>query len=452
MMKKTKVIEKGFQQSLDKWFVRTDGEGNLVESTFTIFYLDWSTLTANWISIMPENEKITYRCVVKWGNHNIHVVGYIPLNTSTVFNSTDSSQSSNQIDNKKYIDGESYYTNVSFLKSHLQKAVRRSQTSTAIKTAHHFYRLDTSEFLRRVTIIMLEDVHLMSSFNILLWLMVAHSKGYSLTKSQTYWLYGLVYNLATAKYWDKVSNISDTISVVPNVPEKEKEKEKEKETKETKEKGIKEIKEKEKEKEETKETKEKEIKEKEKETKEIREDDWKRHLPKLNTLQKSLVYSLQFRKAFGGLTGDKKLIQNLTNIWIKRFLNTKQTSIEGNKKEKNTETIETKPYSDQFWCDILNTSVRFLSPPEEPLTLDQWILPAIDFHCAPNIISILSDKYAEFSQEDMKMTIWHCSSKYNNKLRTNDAETTDYKKYAKIWEVIRPQFYSLANYFLLHNY
>jgi len=214
-------------------------------------------------------------------------------------------------------------------------------------------------------------------------LMAASSKGYGLDKSQTYWIFGLVYNLCDAKHWDQI-NKTDELVVLED--------------------GF-----------------------------------WKRHLPKLTTMQKSLVYNLQFRKAYGGLPGDKRLINSLTNIWINRFL---KYDVSGSN-ALLTGNGEDKP-------------IRFLSPPEEALTLEQWILPAIDFHCAPNITSILSDKYDEFTQEDIKATIWHCSSKYNDRtvlIRTEQGEEQAIdKKYKKVWEKIRPQFYSLANYFLIHNY
>lgn len=439
MKQKSDKQVKGFQQSLDKWFVRTDKEGNLLETHFTIFYLDWETQTATWLSNMPEADKINYRTVVKWGNHNIHVIGNIPLCTQSQSAQTQTeTQAQTQTGlndtntNKTHTDYETYYTNVSFLKSHLQKTIRRSQVCLAIKTAFHFYRLDPGECLRRLTIIMLEDVHLMLSFNVLLWLMVAHSKGYHLIKSQVYWLYGLVYNLAISKYWDRIEMSAsmasnDDISISTKILIVSSDSMNSTDTTNHNTDTVKTVK-----------------------PQEIKEDDWKMHLPKLSTSQKSLIYSLQFRKAFGGLTGDKKLIQNFTNIWIQRFINTRRTSTA--LEQDTSPQTEYSMWSDAFWCHELEKPVCFLSPPEEPLTLDQWILPAIDFHCAPNILSILSDKYSEFTHEELKETIWHCSSKYNNKLHATSDASKNFVKYGKIWEVIRPQFYGLSNYFLTHNY
>lgn len=353
----------GFQTSLDKWFVKTDGSGNVIESLYKIFYLEWTPnfQNAQWISTMPPDDKITYRSTVKCNSISdglIHIVGYIP----EIIVAPPPS--------------EGYYTNVSYIKSHLQKSIRRGQTGLALKTANHFLNLDMTELLRRLGIIMLEDVHLMDSFTILTWLMVANSKGYNLDKSQIYWLFGLVYNLCQAPDWD-----SDY----------------------------------------------------EKDT-ELKDGFWKSSLPKLTSTQKSLVYSLQLRKAYGGLAGDKVMINNLTNTWINRFIGVK----EGLSKKKDTPD----------WLALLSKyKVNFMTPPEEPLLLEEWILPAIDFHCAPNILSILSDKYEEFSLEDIKSAIWHCNSKYNSRIKV-----CDNKKYGKIWDKIRSQFYGLANYFLTHNY
>ena len=393
-------IKQTFQTSLDKWFVRTDTEGNVIESTYKIFYLEWTATTqsAAWISCMPLDDKISYRATVKCPSINeelIHIIGWIPdpIKLSSPLN-------------------ESYYTNIAYLKSHLQKAIRRRQTHLALKTANHFFRLDPTEFLRRLGIIMLEDVHLIESFNILTWLMVASSKGYQLDKSQIYWLFGLVYNLCKAENWDRP--IDDAVEGpiehqnISNIRINNK------------------------------------------------EDSWKQQLSKLNVMQKSLIYSLQFRKAYGGLPGDKKLISSLTRTWIQRFianksLITSETMTTGITITSSITTeTKTDPLESTKWITLLKgppNAIQFLSPPEEGLALNQWILSAIDFHCAPNIISILCDKYEEFTADDIKSAIWHCNSKYNDRTYAQPD-----KKYIKIWKKIRSQFYGLANYFLIHNY
>jgi hypothetical protein len=74
-----------------------------------------------------------------------------------------------------------YFTiNVPLLKSNLQKAVRRCHNSIAIQSAIQLIHLDKTQFLRRLPIIYIEDVCLMDSFPMVIWLMMA-DKHYAIT-------------------------------------------------------------------------------------------------------------------------------------------------------------------------------------------------------------------------------------------------------------------------------
>lgn len=70
--------------------------------------------------------------------------------------------------------------NVPLLKSNLQKAVRRCHNSIAIQSAIQLIHLDITQFLRRLPIIYIEDVCLMDSFPMVIWLMMA-DKQYTIT-------------------------------------------------------------------------------------------------------------------------------------------------------------------------------------------------------------------------------------------------------------------------------
>lgn len=71
--------------------------------------------------------------------------------------------------------------NTALLKSNLQKCMRRKKYTECMSTAYQLIKQDTTEFLRRLPIILLEDSMYHSSFSEIIWLMVAHSKGYKLT-------------------------------------------------------------------------------------------------------------------------------------------------------------------------------------------------------------------------------------------------------------------------------
>ena len=66
----------------------------------------------------------------------------------------------------------------------------------AVQTSKHLIDLDCNSFLRRLPIIMLEDVTLHSSFPIIIWLMIASSKKYQLKLEMIKWLLGVVYYLS----------------------------------------------------------------------------------------------------------------------------------------------------------------------------------------------------------------------------------------------------------------
>ena len=72
---------------------------------------------------------------------------------------------------------------VSILKSNVQKTFRRNCVKECLSSTQQLLRQDTTEALRRLPIIFLEDGMLhKDSFNLVVWLMVAHSKGYMLTQ------------------------------------------------------------------------------------------------------------------------------------------------------------------------------------------------------------------------------------------------------------------------------
>lgn len=62
---------------------------------------------------------------------------------------------------------------IPLLKSNLQKAIRRSYTTIAIQTALAIIQKDPIELLRRLPIIYIEDICLMDSYSIVVWLMMA---------------------------------------------------------------------------------------------------------------------------------------------------------------------------------------------------------------------------------------------------------------------------------------
>jgi hypothetical protein len=89
------------------------------------------------------------------------------------------------------------YTKNQYLLSHLQKSIRRMKPELSVKTAKHLLDLDINSFIRRLPIIMIEDVTIHGSFPIIIWLMIAISKNFKIKNVMVQWLFGIVYYLST---------------------------------------------------------------------------------------------------------------------------------------------------------------------------------------------------------------------------------------------------------------
>ena len=172
---------------------------------------------------------------------------------------------------------ETTYKNVPYLKSHLQKCIRKQNDTWALPTSYHFMRLDEIEFLRRLPIIMLEDVFLHESFSTIIWIMIAISS--TKFKMQKYiydWLFGIIYVLCKI---DKKDNITfDDDSVENN------------ESLITTETSL-----------------------------SITDiiDSYSKYDLKDNEI--SLLYSIHIRISYGGMKGDMNFLQKVANTWFKRF-------------------------------------------------------------------------------------------------------------------------------------
>ena len=103
------------------------------------------------------------------------------------------------------------YTKSVYLSSHLQKAIRRMDSEKSVKTALHFINLDYNSFIRRLPIIMLEDVTFHECFPVLVWLMIANTKGFTIKEEIVKWLLGVVYTLSQIKEYTQYIKYKDTL-------------------------------------------------------------------------------------------------------------------------------------------------------------------------------------------------------------------------------------------------
>ena len=128
------------------------------------FYLEWLEKRPSKIIITKEKPKnINFISEFKMNKEKFIICGNI----------------SNDFKNYEY-SKELRYRKNQYLSSHLQKCIRRMDILRSIQTAKHFIDLDIQSFLRRLPIIMLEDVCIHNSFPILIWLMISISKGFQM--------------------------------------------------------------------------------------------------------------------------------------------------------------------------------------------------------------------------------------------------------------------------------
>jgi len=254
--------------------------------------------------------------------------------------------------------------NISLLKSALQKAVRIQNVDLAVNIAFQLINLDFNECIRRLAIIVLEDVSLNYDYISIIWFMCASAtKNLILTKSNVKWLLGYVAAITKNNYkfsYDKKENI-DNVKFINN-------------------------------------------------------DIFKTY--------NDLLLSLLLRKSFGGMNGDIRMLNFYLDYYYNKFKN--------------------MMLYDKF--NELNLIVETLSTKMEIIDVLDLPLEAVDFHCDFGLLKNIKKNFDEFSEEDIKLSIWYCSSGINFRQK----EIYD-KKYDYIWKNIKYLKYELSKKYLIYS-
>ncbi len=101
--------------------------------------------------------------------------------------------------------GETLYRNIPYLKSHLQKCIRRGDAARAVPTAFHLFKLDPVQLLRRLPIISVEDTLIPHFYCTLVWFMVMMSQKatdadkYAMKERDINWILGAVAALCESR-------------------------------------------------------------------------------------------------------------------------------------------------------------------------------------------------------------------------------------------------------------
>lgn len=321
------------QKTLDTWLNINPSPLSEVNNKLDVFYLKKNMNDYNyaiWLNYIPEDT--IFKKEIKWRG----------LNQSVIICSNFDCAKIDMIEQKDF---------TSILKSNLQKAIRRNDTENALKTSKTMIKLNYIEFIRRLSIIMLEDCILHQSFTTLVWMIAAYPH-YQPNEYHIKWLYGIVNYLSQLKYRDyylkEEYNFKNNRQQIDNYDNK----------------------------------------------------------------YKSILYSLQFRTSYGGMKGDMLMIGSLTKIWKKR--------IDNNDKFLKFLEVNIVPYRNK----ILNIKKNQISS------------YAIDFHCCPQILTILHKKYDNYQLEDIKKAIWYHRSRLTIKDLIINQDNYN-NQYINIWNHIK---------------
>lgn len=150
---------------------------------YRYFYTEWDSPKTTWLTESPTS--LTFEGQVRWrlSPQPITVCCRDVTGKTDLFTPTFSQWYSRR--------------DVPMLKSALQKSIRRGLGQEALQIAWQLLNVDTDAFLRRLGVIMVEDVILVEEFSTLAWLVSAVSKGYQLRQFQVMWLLGLIGAMCT---------------------------------------------------------------------------------------------------------------------------------------------------------------------------------------------------------------------------------------------------------------
>ena len=324
------------------------------------FYIDWTKASddeypiAEWLEEKPKG--ITWSQIIKWKN----VGDVMVCCTDNKSFYEEDSQNFNLENQLRIINRKSWEEKrslMNFLKSHLQKCFRRKKNIEALRSSYEIMLININELLRRVCIIIFEDVKLKNYFPTMVWLMAAVSKGYILQSYHVNLELKFINDLCLEDGYTDLSELSKYDNHFKTVDVRN---------------LLLEI-----------------------ENNEL-----------LTNEQKSLIYSIGLRIGFGGREGDMQMIFDYSLIWYNKFKlysNTNKEIIENkeNKVEK-MDIIKSKFVSIEF-CQ----NNRFQK-------IEDFIYQGVDMNSYFKIVpEIYEEIEHHYSKEEIENTIWCLSSGWN---------------------------------------
>ena len=319
------------------------------------FYIDWNKSSNNEIPIaewLEEKPKgVTWSQMIKWKN-----VGDILVccTDNKSFSENDSNnlniETQLKLINRKSWDEKRYLMN--FLKSHLQKCFRRKKNIEALRSSYEMMLININELLRRVCIIIFEDVRLKNYFPTMVWLMAAVSKGYQLQSYHINLELKFINDLCLDDGYNDLSELTKYDNHFQKV-------------------DVRNL------------------------LLEIESNDL------LTNEQKSLIYSIGLRIGFGGREGDMQMIFDYSLIWYNKFkLNSKEKN-----QENEVQTLDL--IKSEFVCIEFCQNNRFKK-------LEDFVYQGVDMNSYFKIVpEIYEEIEHHYSLEEIEKTIWFMSSGLN---------------------------------------
>ena len=167
ILEETSKTQNKFFSLINEWYFNCDFEN---DSTSLTFEKIKDSITISSVVVDKININLCY--VGKWEN-----------------------EEESFLENKPKIN----YTNVPLMKSLLQKAVRRCNNEIALKASWNLIVMDVNAFLRRLPIIIIEDVVPINNFSLIVWLMMVQGKGINILNRHLQYCLGLIDMLCSIK-------------------------------------------------------------------------------------------------------------------------------------------------------------------------------------------------------------------------------------------------------------
>lgn len=185
-------MKKKAQLNLDSFFKTNNARKQY-------FYIDWNSNNPRPVWLIKKPKNTSFSEVVNW-YHIGDIIVCCHNRVNTIETEPQIKKSLSQINSKLFDENRQL---LSFMKSHLQKCIRRQKSIEAIKSAKELLLIDKNELLRRICIIMFEDLHLKSYFSSLVWLMCACSKGYILEEYHLDYIFKCIYDMALDNQYEE---------------------------------------------------------------------------------------------------------------------------------------------------------------------------------------------------------------------------------------------------------